>query len=274
MSFYTSLNGLKNAQVELDVISHNIANSDTNGFKRSVTAFADIVATSVLTDPALTTGIGARVQAITQQFSQGPIAQTGNSLDMTVNGEGFFVTKSPDSNTVTYTRNGSFSIDGTGFVRDNSGYRMQIFPVDASGNVTSTASTSMIDAQINQLNAAGAQFSGVNVASDGKVVAAYSDGSTATIGVVALVNFLAPQTLRQLGSAHWAATGVSGSGVLGVPSTNQVGSLLSGALEQSNVDLASELVGLISAQRSFQANAKAIDTATQISQTLINLRTN
>ena len=93
------------------------------------------------------------------------------------------------------------------------------------------------------------------------------------IGKVALASFIAPQGLKQVGSSNWVTTGISGAPTFGQPSTGQYGSLLSGALERSNVDIAEELVSLITAQRNFQANAKAIDTATQISQTVIQLQT-
>jgi flagellar hook protein FlgE len=111
------------------------------------------------------------------------------------------------------------------------------------------------------------------VASDGLVSASYADGTVEPVGVVALASFIAPTGLKQVGSSNWEATGISGSPSYGEPGAGQFGSLLSGALERSNVDIAEELVGLITAQRNFQANAKAIDTATQISQTVINLRT-
>ena len=107
---------------------------------------------------------------------------------------------------------------------------------------------------------------------DGKLTATYRDGSNAEAGAVALAQFIAPQGLRQLGSSHWQPTGDSGLPQFGQPSTSHFGGLLSGAVERSNVDIAEELVGLITAQRNFQANAKAIDTATQLSQTIINLR--
>ena len=91
--------------------------------------------------------------------------------------------------------------------------------------------------------------------------------------MVALATFMAPNGLKAVGSSNWQATGFSGAASYGEPGNGQYGALLSGALERSNVDIAEELVGLITAQRNFQANAKAIDTATQISQTVINLRT-
>jgi len=271
MSFYTSLTGLKNAQTDLGVISHNIANAETSGFKKSRTNFADIVAVSVLTDPSMTQGIGSRVASITQEFSLGPIEQTGNALDLAINGEGLFATKAPLSGKTQFTRAGSFSVDGGGFITNPTGNRLQLFPVNAAGAITSTTST--VDAVIPPTNAAGADFAGVTVNDNGAVIASYADGSNTTIGVIALADFIAPNGLRQIGSSNWEATGISGAPAYGQPSTSQYGTLLSGAVERSNVDISEELVGLITAQRYFQANAKAIDTATQISQTIINLRT-
>ena len=90
MSFYTSLSGLKNAQTDLNVISNNIANAETGGFKKSNTAFADIVASSIMSNPATTTGVGSSVAAITQDFSIGALEQTGNALDIAINGEGLW----------------------------------------------------------------------------------------------------------------------------------------------------------------------------------------
>jgi len=270
MSFYTSLTGLKNSQTELNVISHNLANAETSGFKKSTVQFADIVAVSVLTDPSLTQGIGSRVSAIQQNFSLGPIQQTGSSLDLTVNGDGFFTTKAPLSGNTEFTRAGSFSVDGNGYVKSASGNRLQLFPVNASGVVTST--TTLIDAQIPATNAGGAEFAGASVTPEGAVVASYADGTNTTIGVVALANFISPVGLKQLGSGNWSQSGLSGAPTYGQPGAGRFGPLLSGAIERSNVDIAEELVGLIGAQRNFQANAKAIDTETQIGQTIINLR--
>ena len=269
MSFYTSLNGLKNAQTDLGVISNNIANAETNGFKKSKIAFSDIVAGSAFTNPKLVLGIGSTVEAINQNFSQGAIEQTGNALDLVVNGDGFFTTRSAVSGDTLYTRNGSFEIDGSGFLlRGNN--RLQAYPTDAAGAVTGTTLQSV---QIPATNAAGAQYAGVTVGKTGLITASYADGTNTAVGMVALAAFLAPGGLRQEGSSNWTATGLSGTATYGRPDSGFFGGLMSGALERSNVDLSEEMVGLITAQRNFQANAKAIDTATQISQTIINLRT-
>ena len=269
MSFYTSLNGLKNAQTDLGVISNNIANAETNGFKKSTIAFSDIVAGSAFTNPKLILGIGSTVEAINQNFAQGPVEQTGNALDLVVNGDGFFTTKSSVSGDTLYTRNGAFEIDQNGYLLRGNNNRLQAFPTDAAGTVTGNTLQSV---QIPATNAAGAQYAGVTVGKNGVITASYADGTNTAVGMVALASFLSPGGLRQEGSSNWTATGLSGSATYGQPDAGFFGGLMSGALERSNVDLSEEMVGLITAQRNFQANAKAIDTATQISQTIINLR--
>jgi flagellar hook protein FlgE len=271
MSFYTSLNGMKNSQTQLDVISHNIANVETNGFKKSRVQFGDIVAGSAYTNPKLTVGIGAAVEQIQQNFALGPSEQTGSALDLMINGDGFFTMKSAQSGVTLYTRNGSFQTDAAGYVNDGSNNRLQVFPTDAAGTVTSTTP---VDAKLPAQNTATppADFAGVAVLDNGNVVASYADGSNTVIGKVALASFITPTGLKQVGSSNWQQTGLSGAPKYGEPGDAQYGPIMSGSLERSNVDVADELVGLIIAQRNFQANAKAIDTATQISQTVINLR--
>ena len=268
MSYYTSLSGLRNAQTDLNVIAHNLANAETIGFKKSAVQFGDIVAGSVTSDPRMIMGIGSAVESITENFAMGPIEQTGSSLDIAINGEGFFTTKAAVSGKVLFTRAGAMAIDENGFVHDGSQNRFQAF---APGADPATA----IPADINvaPTNAAGAAFAGLTFQKDGKVVASYADGTNEDLGTVAIASFISASGLKQVGSSNWEATGMSGTPKFGVPGSGQNGELISGALERSNVDIAEELVALITAQRYFQANAKAIDTATQISQTVINLRT-
>jgi flagellar hook protein FlgE len=269
MSFYTSLNGLKNAQTELSVIANNLANAETTGFKKSRINFADIVSGTASSNPKLVKGIGSAVQSIDQNFSLGPTQQTGAALDLAINGEGFFVKVSPVTGKTFYTRNGNFSLDGAGYITDASGDRLQLLPVDATNTVTSLTPQ---DAITPLTNGAGSDFIGVTVTNDGSVMASYADGTVQSIGKVALAAFVAPNGLLQLGNQDWSATGISGPATYNQPGAARFGNIMSGSLEQSNVDIAEEMVGLITAQRYFQANAKAIDTATQLSQTVINLR--
>ena len=151
-SFYTSLNGLKNAQTELSVIANNLANAETSGFKKSRINFSDIVSSAASANPKLVKGIGSTVQAIDQNFSLGPIQQTGAALDLAIDGEGFFTKVSPITGKTFYTRNGNFGMDGGGYITDVQGNRLQVLPVDASGNVTSTTPQ---DAMAQATNAAG-----------------------------------------------------------------------------------------------------------------------
>jgi len=268
-SFFTALDGMKNAQTSLGVIAHNIANSETHGFKRSRTEFSEIVGGTALTNPRLVQGIGSSVKSITQNFTLGPVERTGSALDLAITGDGFFTMRSAIDGSINYTRAGSFTLTDTGFVADSDGNRVQVFPVDATGQVTGNTAQ---DAQIPATNAAGSPFAGVTVSASGVVEATYADGSVSPIGGIALASFIAPTGLKKIGDAKWEATGLSGAATMGSPGEGAYGKLLSGALERSNVDIAEEMVTLITAQRNFQANAKAIDTATQISQTVINLR--
>lgn len=264
--YYTSISGLKNAQTELNTISHNIANAETNGFKKSRVEFADVIASSKLTDPKHVTGVGSTVEAITQNFSIGPVEQTGSALDLAITGDGFFEIKSPNSTTGTmFTRNGAFAIDEAGLIVDGSGNKLQGFGPGATSGTPG-------DLTVAPTNAAGADFAGITIGPDGKIKATYADASTVDVGTVSLATFISPQGLKQVGSSNWVTTGLSGEPVRGAPDSGSNGALLAGAIEHSNVDIADELVNLITAQRYFQANAKAIDTATQISQTIIGLR--
>lgn len=268
MSFYTSLSGLKNAQTDLNVIAHNIANAETNGFKRSRAEFADLVAGSAYTNPTMIQGIGSTVEAIKQNFAVGPIEQTGSALDLAISGDGFFSTVSEVTGETMFTRNGAFTIDEAGYIQDGQGNRLQVFAPGADPDVDSP-----VDAQVPLTNGAGAELAGVTVSALGELIGSYGDGTNDVIGTVALATFVSAPGLKQIGSSNWEATGISGVPDYGLPGGGKFGALISGALERSNVDIAEELVNLITAQRYFQANAKAIDTATQISQAVINLRT-
>jgi flagellar hook protein FlgE len=116
------------------------------------------------------------------------------------------------------------------------------------------------------------QLQGVTVDANGLVKASFSNGTNQALGKVVLAQFANPQGLRQIGNSYWSVSGLSGDATPGQPGEGGYGNLMAGAIERSNVDITEELVGLIAAQRNFQANAKAIDTATQLSQTIINIR--
>ncbi|WP_136163045.1 flagellar hook protein FlgE [Sphingomonas flavalba] len=147
----------------------------------------------------------------------------------------------------------------------------QDLTIDFSISTTQRAAAYSITAQ-NQDGEPVGQLEGVTVDPNGIVRASFSNGQTQALGKIALAQFSNPQGLRQLGNSYWSATGISGEARLGEPGLGGFGNLMSGAIERSNVDITEELVGLIAAQRNFQANAKAIDTANTLSQTIINIR--
>jgi flagellar hook protein FlgE len=434
MSFFTSLSGLQAAQTDMSTISHNLANVSTNGFKKSTTQFADVIASTANTNPTQMVGSGTVVKAVRQQFGQGGFTQSSSALDVAISGDGFFIVKGDEKtgNGVAFTRNGSFQVSADRYVTDSQGNKLQVYPVDGSGAVVATglsstvslrlpqtsgtpeatdnvkmslnlnansaipseaarfddeeykfdrfdpgtynqsAQTTIYDANGNaltltnyfvretkpttddptsvwkvysfvgdqQLNAGAdpdtkepiemtfdgtgklslpntaitfqgflapgatseqvlkldltsgttqvsspfslnsssqdgspvGQIEGVTIGDDGTVTASFSNGDTQALGKVVLASFANTSGLRQLGNSTWAATGYSGDARLGEPATNGLGGLMSGAIERSNVDITEELVNLIAAQRNFQANAKALDTASQMSQTIFNIR--
>lgn len=270
MSFFTSLSGLKNAETDLRVIAHNIANAETVGFKKSSAQFADLVAKGSATDPRRSAGIGATVSAITQDFALGPLEQTGRSLDLAIDGDGFFTLANPFSGDLSFSRNGNFRLLSSGAMQDAAGNNLQAYPVDAAGVATSTTAGNVT---VPLTNAAGSALANVTVDNRGVINASYSDGTATPVGQIATATFAAPTGLRAIGQTKWQSTGDSGPPQFGNPGIGNYGGMISGALERSNVELAEEMVSLLTAQRNFQANARAIDTATQISTTVLNLRT-
>lgn len=150
MSFYTSLSGLKGAQTDLAVISNNVANVGTVGFKKSRTEFGDLMSASP-TSSGNVAGQGTRLKSITQQFGQGGFQSSERALDMAISGEGFFMTKGElTGGRMSFTRNGAFGIDPQRYVRDSRGAYLQVLPVDDEGNVTATGVTATRNLQIPQ----------------------------------------------------------------------------------------------------------------------------
>jgi flagellar hook protein FlgE len=274
MSFYTSLSGLKAAQSDLGVVSNNLANVGSTGFKKSRAQFGDLFASSPTQSTKMTAGQGVRLNGIVQQFSQGTLEASDKTLDMGIAGEGFFVVRgAPPSGAVTYTRNGAFTVDPDRQVVDTIGSKLQILPVDANGTATSTALADATDLVLPAGSPADPTIAlaNVSIGIDGLVTATYADGTSEMLGKIAMASFTSTEGLRPIGDAHWQSTGDSGLPTIDTATNGPLGSIRSGALERANVDVTEELVALISAQRNFQANAKAIETAKNMTQAIINI---
>ncbi len=274
MSFYTSLSGLRAAQTDLSVISNNLANVGATGFKRSRAQFGDLFASAPTQTTRMIAGQGTRLNGVVQQFSQGTLEATDKTFDLAIAGEGFFVVRGdPPREQVSYTRNGAFTVAPDRHVVDTIGSTLQLLPVDANGDVTSTAIADAADFVLPPHAPGNPAIALVNVSVgiDGLVTATYADGNNEVLGKIAMASFTSQEGLRPVGDGHWQSTGDSGPPAIDAATNGPLGTIRSGALERANVDVTEELVSLISAQRNFQANAKAIETASNMTQAIVNI---
>ncbi|HZV54042.1 MAG TPA: flagellar basal-body rod protein FlgG [Rhodocyclaceae bacterium] len=247
-SLWIAKTGLDAQQTQLDVISNNLANVSTNGYKRSRAVFEDLLyqtlrqpgaaSSQQTTIPSgLMLGTGVRPIATEHIFTQGSLQNTSNPLDIAINGQGFFQVQMPDG-TLAYTRDGSFQKDSTGQVVTSSGY-----PVSPAIIIPNNA-TSM------------------TISRDGIVSVVQSGNATPTqIGTIQLASFVNPGGLQSTGENLFVETASSGTPTPNTPGSNGTGLLNQGYVETSNVNVAEELVSMIQTQRAYELNSKAIQTS-------------
>jgi flagellar hook protein FlgE len=213
MSFYTSLSGLKASQTDMSVISNNIANAGSVGFKRSKAQFGDIFASSPTQSTKTIAGQGTRLNGITQQYTQGSYEASEKTLDLAIVGEGMFIVKgNPPTEAITYTRNGSFEPTPDNYVIDTTGAKLQLLPVDANGNVTNNTLAGAFDMRLptGAPTDPTAKLVNVSIGLDGLVTATFANGEDQMLGKVAMATFPTMSGLRPTGDAHWQSTGESG----------------------------------------------------------------
>ena len=254
-SLWIAKTGMEGQQSALDAISNNLANVSTNGYKRSGVAFEDLMyqnlraAGSASSEQSqlptgLQVGLGVKVAASTRNFSQGTLQQTSNPLDLAISGAGFFQVTLPDG-TTGYTRDGGFQTDANGQLVNNAGYVLQpglTIPLGATG---------------------------VTVASDGTVnITLSTQPAPVKLGQIQLASFVNPAGLEPRGGNLYTETAASGSPNAGAPNSSGHGSLQSGYVEGSNVNVVQELVNMIATQRAYELNSKAIQTSDQMLQRL------
>jgi flagellar basal-body rod protein FlgG len=250
-SLWIAKTGLDAQQTQLDVISNNLANVSTNGFKRARAVFEDLLyqtmrqpgaqSSQQTTIPSgLQLGTGVRPIATEKIFTQGSLTQTSNPLDMAINGQGFFQVQMPDG-TLSYTRDGSFQKDSTGQIVTSSGY-----PVSPAVTIPSNAIS-------------------VTIGRDGVISVVQAGTTTPTqVGTVQLASFVNPGGLQSTGENLFVETASSGTPTPNTPGTNGTGLLNQGYVETSNVNVAEELVSMIQTQRAYEINSKAITTSDQM----------
>lgn len=249
--------GLEAQHNRLSVISNNLANASTNGFKRDRILFEDLLYQNIRQAGGQTSqdtelpsgfslGTGVKTVATQKLHEQGNVLQTQNKYDLAIQGYGFFQVLHPNGE-IGYTRNGEFSINGAGEVVNSSGYRLQpnvVVPPDAMT---------------------------VSIGTDGSIAVTTPGESALTqIGQIQLANFQNPTGLNPIGQNLLMETAASGAPQVGVPGQNGIGTVHQGALEGSNVNVVEELVNMIETQRAYEMNSKAIATMDQMLQYLNN----
>jgi len=252
-ALWVAKTGLDAQQTRLQVVSNNLANASTTGFKKDRAVFVDLIyqnirqpgaqATQDTTLPSgLMLGTGVRVAATQKIHMQGNIIQTENSLDMAIQGDGFFQVLRPNGD-IGYTRDGSFQIDEQGRI------------VTSDGMLLEPAITLP------------EQSLSVTIGRDGTVSVLEPGNTTPTnVGTIETASFVNPPGLMPIGDNQFLETVSSGSPTTGIPGEDDRGGILSGALESSNVNTVEELVNLIEAQRTFEMNSKSLSTADQMLQ--------
>jgi len=258
-SLHIARTGLETQQTQLDVVSNNLANVSTTGFKKGRAIFEDLLY-QVIRQPGAQSsqqtqlpsgfqlGVGSRTVATERIHQQGSLQQTQNPLDVAINGRGFFQIQMPDGGTA-YSRDGSFQVDSQGTL------------VTASGYAVSPAMQIPQDALV------------VSIARDG-VVSVTQPGSPNTVtqlGQLQLATFVNTAGLQSQGENLYIETAASGAPQINNPGTNGLGTLSQSFIETSNVNVAEELVNMIIAQRAFELNSKAITTSDQMLQRLTQL---
>jgi len=249
-ALWVAKTGLDAQATRLSVVSNNLANVNTTGFKKGRAAFEDLLYQTIRqpggqttqqtqAPSGLTLGTGVRIVATDKQFSQGNIQQTNNALDVAINGRGFFQVLQPDGTTA-YSRDGSFQINNQGQLVTANGYLIQ----------------PAITLPQNALS--------VTIGNDGTVsVQIPGQAAAQQVGSLTLSDFINPAGLQAIGDNLFLETAASGAPQTGTPGLNGIGSVQQGALEASNVNVVEELVNLIETQRAYELNSKAIQTADQ-----------
>ena len=257
-SLWISKTGMEAQQNQLDVISNNLANVSTNGYKRATAVFEDLIyqnlrqvgsnSTESLQLPTgLQLGLGVRTAATARSFAQGSLQQSGNTFDMAIQGNGFFQVQQPDG-TIAYTRDGSFQVNASGQM------------VTANGQIVNGPITIPANAQSVSVNAEGTVS-----------VTLPSNPTPQNVGVLTLANFINPAGLSPLGGNLFAETAASGTPITGGAGSNGLGTLQQGYVETSNVNVVQELVTMIQTQRAYEMNSKSITTSDQMLQKLTQM---
>ena len=256
-SLWTAATGMTAQQLNIDVISNNLANVNTASFKKSRAEFEDLMYQSMRVAGSaaegdnqipvgLQVGMGVRPVAVHKFFEQGDSQNTGNALDVAIEGDGFFQVQVGDQ--LMYTRAGAFKLNSDGTVVTANGYILQ--PEFAVPPETRN----------------------ISISEDGHIAALDADSNALAAADIPLYTFINPAGLDARGRNLYVPTTASGDALEGVPGENNVGTLSQGFLEMSNVEVVDEMVNMIVGQRAYEMNSKAVQTSDSMLQTAVNLK--
>ncbi len=258
----TAASGMYAQELNIEVISNNIANINTTGFKKNRAEFQDLMYQQVAVNPvnsgtpgvpstssnSIQIGNGVEPTSSEKIFKQGDITATNNQFDLAIQGDGFFQVRKADG-TYAYTRDGSFQVNADGQMVTSSGYVLDP-AITVDQNTTS-----------------------VTIGKDGTVTAQETGGTSKVIGNIELVRFVNPGGLLALGDNLYGQTTASGSPIIGTAGANGFGEINQGYLESSNVDIVQEMIAMIAAQRAYELNSKTVQTVESMMQMANNLKT-
>ncbi len=258
-ALWTAASGMQAQQLNIDVVANNLANTNTTGFKKSRADFQDLMYQTLKSAGAPSTnatqapsgiqvGLGVKTASVTKMFTAGTLTQTGNDLDLAIEGDGFFQIQQPDGTTA-YSRAGAFKKDNQGRMVTSDGYPLLpeiIIPNNASK---------------------------VTIGTDGTVSVLQAGQTNPTsVGTIQLANFSNPSGLSSIGHNLYPQSDSSGIATTGTAGQNGLGTIDQGALEMSNVSVMEEMVNMIVGQRAYEINSKAVQAADEMLQQANNLR--
>jgi len=250
-ALWVAKTGLDAQQTRMAVIANNLANINTTGFKKGRANFEDLIYQNIrqagaqaTQDTTLPTGLqlgtGVRTVGTEKLHTQGNLLQTENSLDVAINGRGFFQILQPNGD-INYTRDGSFKLDDTG-------------QIVTSGGMTLDPNVTIPDDALS-----------ISIGKDGTIsVVQPGNPDTVTVGQIQLADFINPAGLNPVGENLFTETTASGAPTIGTPGIDGIGNVFQGSLETSNVNVVEELVGMIETQRAYEMNSKAISTTDEM----------
>jgi flagellar hook protein FlgE len=268
----SAVSGLDAYQEQMDIIGNNIANLNTTGFKSAtgnlVDAFSDTLLAATSSAAGIQVGTGVATASVTNDWSEGAINPTGVASNLAISGNafcnGFFIVQDPVTGSQYFTQDGTFNRNSLGNLVTATGENVMGLTAGGTAGAIVINPGTLPD---------GATMSSYTINPQGVVTANMSDGTTVACGQLQLQNFTNLQALTNMGSNLYSNVGnAAGALTAGTPGTGSLGTITSGALELSNVDLSAQMADLIVAQRAFEANSKIITTSDELLQDVVNMK--